>query len=192
MIFSEYVQETIDDLKKLQNDKFESLFRACGDLILKSILDGGPILICGNGGSHADAQHFSGELINYFTKPHKALPVLTLGTNSAVSSAWSNDHAFEDQFAREVEAFGTLNSVLIGITTSGKSKNILRAFAKAQKMGIPTIALTSSKAVSELSNLCELILPIPAAVTHKIQESHIVVYHALCLYIENLLPDRLL
>jgi D-sedoheptulose 7-phosphate isomerase len=119
------------------------------------------------------------------------LSVIALGTNNAVASAWSNDHSYEEQFAREVEAYGSNSSVLIGITTSGKSKNVNLAFKKAQELGLGTIALTSSRAKEFLSSELDVILDVPADETHKIQECHIVIYHALCIFIENGLNDNL-
>ena len=138
-----YIEESISNLQSIKNPEFIALISETAKLILDSVTNNGNILVCGNGGSHSDAQHFAGELVNFFTRDHKALNVITLGTNSAVTSAWSNDHSFEDQFAREVEAYGNSNSLLIGITTSGKSKNVNNAFRKANSLGIKTLALTS-------------------------------------------------
>lgn len=140
-----YIEESISNLQSIKNPEFIALISETAKLILDSVTNNGNILVCGNGGSHSDAQHFAGELVNFFTRDHKALNVITLGTNSAVASAWSNDHSFEDQFAREVEAYGNSNSLLIGITTSGKSKNVNNAFSKANSLGIKTLALTSKK-----------------------------------------------
>ena len=128
MNFEAYINATSENLKKLNNTEFLSRLDRAGEMLLQAIEGGGTILVCGNGGSHADAQHFAGELVNYFTKAHKALSVITLGTNSAVATAWSNDHGFENQFSREIEAYGDKRSVLLGITTSGKSVNINQAF----------------------------------------------------------------
>jgi D-sedoheptulose 7-phosphate isomerase len=192
MNFAEYIETTSENLKKLKTEEFLSLLEQAGKMLLLAIESGGTILVCGNGGSHADAQHFAGELVNYFTKKHKALSVIALGTNSAVASAWSNDHGFENQFAREVEAYGDTNSVLLGITTSGKSLNINRAFEKAKLTGTKTIALTSERAINNLDSNVDLVIPVPADETHKIQECHIVIYHALCIYVEENLSDHFL
>jgi D-sedoheptulose 7-phosphate isomerase len=118
--------------------------------------------------------------------------VITLGTNTAVSTAWSNDHNFDDQFAREVEAYGMNGSTFFGITTSGNSENLKRAFMAARALGMKTVALASDKAIPILSEFCDVIIAVPGKETHKIQESHIVVYHALCVYIEAMLPDNFL
>jgi D-sedoheptulose 7-phosphate isomerase len=192
MEFTNYVKDSISNLEAINNEQFTKVFKSAANLLLSAVENGKSILVCGNGGSHADAQHFAGELVNFFTREHKALKVITLGTNIVVASAWSNDHSFEEQFAREVEAYGEVGSVLLGITTSGKSKNVNQAFDKAHSIGMKTIALTSKKAIQYLSDKIDVVIPVPADETHKIQECHIVIYHALCIFIENLLPKKFL
>jgi D-sedoheptulose 7-phosphate isomerase len=192
MEFNNYINDSISNLEAINNEPFAAVFNSAANLLLSAIENRKSILVCGNGGSHSDAQHFAGELVNFFTREHRALKVITLGTNSAVASAWSNDHSFEEQFAREVEAYGESGSVLLGITTSGKSKNINQAFIKARSIGMKTIALTSQKAIQNLSNEIDVIIPVPVNETHKIQECHIVIYHALCIFIENSLPKEFL
>jgi D-sedoheptulose 7-phosphate isomerase len=192
MNLKNYINDSISNLEATNNEQFAAVFNSAANLLLLAIENGKSILVCGNGGSHSDAQHFAGELVNFFTREHRALIVITLGTNSAVASAWSNDHSFEEQFAREVEAYGESGSVLLGITTSGKSKNINQAFIKARSIGMKTIALTSQKAIQYLSNEIDVIIPVPVNETHKIQECHIVIYHALCIFIENSLPKEFL
>jgi D-sedoheptulose 7-phosphate isomerase len=192
MDFKNYVKASISNLEKINNEEFAAAFFQAADLLLMAINNEKSILVCGNGGSHSDAQHFAGELVNFFTREHKALKVIALGTNSAVVSAWSNDHSYEEQFAREVEAYGELGSVLIGITTSGRSKNINNAFTKAQSIGMKTIALTSKKAIKNLTKKIDVVIPVPVDETHKIQECHIVIYHALCIFLESSLPKKFL
>ena len=192
MEMNEYIEATRQNLDSINNPTFIKLIVESADLILETISQGGTVFLCGNGGSHSDAQHFAGELVNFFTRKHKALSVITLGVNSAVTSAWSNDHNFDEQFAREVEAYGKSGSLLIGITTSGKSKNVNKALLKAQEKGMKTIALASLKAVPNLPSNLSLILPVPVNETHKIQEVHIVIYHAICIYVEKNLPKEYL
>ena len=192
MNLDQYLVDTIKLLEILRDEKFQKNFDKASKILLDAISNGGSIIICGNGGSHADAQHFAGELINYFTKPHKALPVFTLGTNSTVATAWSNDHKFSDQFSRELEAYRSQNSVLVAITTSGKSENVINALEKAGKMGFKRIALTGSMGSSILQKYCDVILAADSDITHKIQETHIVMYHALCIYLEQNLPTEFL
>ena len=190
MEFKNYLFESIYNLQLLNNAEFIETIDSAANLMLKTLSANKSILVCGNGGSHSDAQHFAGELVNYFSREHKALKVIALGTNTAVATAWSNDHSFEDQFAREVEAYGEPGSLLFGITTSGKSKNVNLAFARAHSIGMTVIALTSVKAIENLSEDVDIVIPVPVTETHKIQECHLVIYHALCILIENSLPQK--
>jgi D-sedoheptulose 7-phosphate isomerase len=161
---------------------------------MKSVTLGGKILVCGNGGSHADSLHFAGELVNYFTRPHRAIPVIALGSNSAVLTAWANDHTYETQFEREVEAFGDSRSVLIGFSTSGKSLNVINAFKKAKSIGMKNIAFTGLTGSKLLYDFVDHVLFASTDVTPRVQETHIVMYHALCAEFENryqLLEEKL-
>ena len=187
-----YINESRSNLESLFTREFEDNFASAGDYMVDSLSHGGSILVAGNGGSHSDAQHFSGELVNKFSREHKALRVLTLGTNTSVATAWSNDFDFESQFSREVQAYGDKDSVFFGITTSGKSQNISIALAEAKKIGMKTIVLTSYAGQEALKPAADIVLSVPGDRTNKIQESHIVVYHALCIYIESKLPNWLL
>jgi len=186
----EYISASISNLEVLMNKEFNLQFMRAATIILECFAEGGKLLVCGNGGSNADAQHVAGELVNFFTRPHLPLPVITLGTNQTVTSAWGNDHGFEGQFAREVQAFGDEKSVLLGITTSGKSVNLNNAFSQARNLGMATSGLASERAREYLSDKTDCLLAVPGEETHKIQESHIIVYHALCIYIEQNLPAR--
>jgi D-sedoheptulose 7-phosphate isomerase len=185
MNLDQYITASIANLDLLKNKTFNESFVKAVEIFSDTIHIGGNILVCGNGGSHSDSMHFAAELVNYFTIEHRALPVIALGTNGSVATAWSNDHAFEDQFAREVEAYGGPNSVLIGITTSGKSKNVNNAFTVAKAIGMKCIALTSERAVPNLPKYLDTVLAVPVNETHKIQECHIVIYHAICIAIEE-------
>jgi D-sedoheptulose 7-phosphate isomerase len=180
-----YLNATITNLGLLKNKSFSESFDRAVQIFSETIYKGGHILVCGNGGSHSDSLHFAAELVNYFTIEHRALPVIALGTNGSVATAWSNDHAFEDQFAREVEAYGNSKSLLFGITTSGKSKNVNNAFNCASSLGMRTMALTSQKAIPFLPNNLDNLIAVPVLETHKIQECHLVIYHALCIAIEQ-------
>lgn len=192
MHIDKYIEETRTNLESINNFKFHNLIEETSQMIVKTFVDGGKVLVCGNGGSHSDAQHFAGELVNFFTRKHKALNVITLGTNSTVTSAWGNDHNFEDQFAREVQAYGNPKSLFLGITTSGKSANVNKAFKEAMHLGMKTVALASEKAIANLPMNIDLIIPVPVQETHKIQEIHIVLYHAICIFVEETLPANFL
>jgi D-sedoheptulose 7-phosphate isomerase len=185
MNLDQYITASIANLDLLKNKTINESFVKAVEIFSDTIHSGGNILVCGNGGSHSDSMHFAAELVNYFTIKHRALPVIALGTNGSVATAWSNDHAFEDQFAREVEAYGNSNSILFGITTSGKSKNVNNAFNYAHSIGMRTIALTSERAIPFLPSTLDNLIAVPVLETHKIQECHLVIYHALCIAIEQ-------
>lgn len=148
----------------------------------------GKILICGNGGSAADAQHLAAELVGRFKSPtRKGLPALALNADTAVLTAWANDIGYEYVFARAVEAFGRPEDVLIGISTSGKSPNLLRAFETARSQGLHTVALLG-KDGGDLRDLADNSIIVPDNNPQQIQEVHIFVIHLLC----ELVEERLL
>lgn len=179
-----YFNEAKEVLSNSFSESQEKTFEEVLICILDCIAKGGRILVCGNGGSHADSLHFAGELVNFFTQPHRALPVIALGSNSAVLTAWANDHEFETQFAREVEAYGDSKSVLIGFSTSGKSSNVLNAFQKSKSLGMKNIAFTGKGGSHLLKDYVDQMFIVASDVTPRIQEVHIIMYHALCAEIE--------
>jgi len=155
------------------------------DMIGDAFARDGRLLICGNGGSAADAQHLAAELVGRFKSPdRRSLPALALTADSAVMTAWSNDCGYEMVFARQVEAFGRPGDVLLGISTSGRSVNLVRAFEAAAERGIRRIALVGNDG-GELRTLADVALVVPSADTQHIQEVHTVVMHALCELVEE-------
>jgi len=166
----------------LADDDFLELYSNAVDVCVSAIRSGHRIFIAGNGGSHADAIHIAGELVNYFTIPHAGYPVMALGCNPAVVTSWGNDQSFEDQFARELSAFASKNDVFICITTSGKSQNIHKAIAVGREIGVKVIALTSKTGAEHLT--ADVVLAVKSDRTPHIQEAHIVIYHSLCAEIE--------
>jgi phosphoheptose isomerase len=146
---------------------------------------GGKVLICGNGGSAADAQHFAAEFVGRFKSPSRpGLPALALTADTAVLTAWSNDAGYEHVFARQVEAFGRSGDVLIGISTSGNSPNLLRAFETARHQGLRTVALLG-KDGGKLRQLADISIVVPANNPQQIQEVQIFVIHLLCELVEE-------
>jgi D-sedoheptulose 7-phosphate isomerase len=142
-----------------------------------------PLLVCGNGGSHADAQHLAAELASRFLIERPGLPVIALGSNTALSTAWSNDYQFETCFAREVEAYGRLGGVVLGISTSGNSQNVIRAFEMAKALRMTVVALTG-KGGGQMARLADILLDVPEDRTPRVQEIHICLYHYLCAKVE--------
>ncbi len=146
---------------------------------------GSKLLICGNGGSAAEAQHLSGELVGRFRLPdRKALPAIALTADTAILTAWSNDCGYEQVFARQVAALGHPGDVLLALSTSGRSANLLRAFEAAQQRGLKTIALLGGDG-GPLLSLADLAAVVPAADTQRVQEVHTVLVHLLCELIEE-------
>lgn len=151
--------------------------------ITKAVMGGGSFLVCGNGGSAADAMHITGELVGRFLKERKALRAICLSSNPAVLTAWANDYSFESVFARQVEAYGGPGDVLLGISTSGNSGNVLAAFDTAHRLGMTTIALTGEGG-GKLAAKTDILLDVPSRATPLIQQVHICLYHYLCEHVE--------
>ncbi|MBS7814886.1 phosphoheptose isomerase [Wohlfahrtiimonas chitiniclastica] len=146
----------------------------------------GKILIVGNGGSAADAQHMAAELVGRFELEREGLPAIALTTDTSILTAVGNDYGYHYTFARQVEALGQPNDALIAISTSGNSESIVNAVKAARKKGIYTIGLTGSRACM-MDELCDVMIKIPSTHTPRIQESHLLVEHMLCQLIETAL-----
>lgn len=157
-------------------------------ILIDSINSGGKILFCGNGGSAADAQHLVAELVIRFrgSVNRKAIPAIALTVDPSIMTAGGNDIGYDNIFAREIEAYGKENDVLVGITTSGNSPNVLNAIKQAQSMGIKTIGLLGGNG-GTIINQCTASVLIPSKVTARIQESHIMTGHIWCDIIERAL-----
>ena len=155
-----------------------------GQLLARSLAKGGTLFWCGNGGSAADSQHLAAELVGRFKKDRRALRSIALTTDTSVLTCVANDYSFDDIFARQVEALGRPGDVLIGISTSGNSENVLRAFKAAKEMSMMTIALLG-KGGGPAKELADHALVIPSDSTARIQEAHILIGHILCDLIEQ-------
>ncbi|AEB12389.1 Phosphoheptose isomerase [Marinithermus hydrothermalis DSM 14884] len=152
--------------------------------IARSLEAGGKVLLCGNGGSAADAQHIAAELVGRFLKERRALPALALNTNTSIVSAIGNDYGFAEVFARQVAAMGHAGDVLVAISTSGNSANVLRAAETARAKGLEVIGLTGAGG-GRLAELCDLCLRVPSTSTPRIQEVHILIGHIISQLIEE-------
>ena len=182
--FLSYQRQFENALVSIKNPEFLLQFQTAVELSVQTLKGKKAIATAGNGGSHSDAMHISAELVNQFMYTHEPLPVIALGTNQSVLTSWSNDKSFENQLSREMLAYKDLIGLVICITTSGKSKNILELIAVAKKNKIKVIALTSEPASKYLSE-CDVILGVGSTVTSNIQEVHSIIYHALCSEIER-------
>lgn len=155
---------------------------AAGALMSKALLDEGKILSCGNGGSAADSQHFSSELLNRFEMERPGLPAMALTTDSSTLTSISNDYAYEEIFSKQVRALGKPEDVLLGISTSGNSENVCRAIRAAHERGMKVVALSGRDGgrMAGLLREGDIELRVPAERTARIQEVHLVVIHCLC------------
>ena len=142
------------------------------------------ILIAGNGGSAADAQHFAGELVSRFHFDRPALAALALTTDTSVLTSIGNDYGYEDIFSRQIQALGVAGDVFIAISTSGNSPNILKALVQARQQGLATIGLTGHSG-GKMKTLCDVCICVPSDSTPRIQECHLVLEHTLCAFIES-------
>ena len=152
---------------------------------------GGKLLLCGNGGSAADCQHIAAELVSLLTQDFKrpGLSAIALTTDSSMLTAYANDFGFEGVFARQVEALGKPGDILIGISTSGNSKNIIKATEAAKEISVKTIAMTG-KTGGLLGSMADIVIPVPSTSTQQIQEAHISIGHILCDLIECILFEE--
>ena len=154
------------------------------DLIVAAYRAGGGVLVFGNGGSAADAQHIAGELVGRFLKDRPGLRAHALTTDASILTSVANDYGFEEVFARQLEACGRPGDVAIGISTSGNSPDVVGGLRTARELGLRTIALTGPGG-GGCAKQAELVLDVPAASTPRIQEAHVVIYHMLCELVEE-------
>ena len=182
--FNHHLIELLNGFKSLQQSSVAEQIEAALELIVPSLKKGQPMLLCGNGGSAADALHITGELVGRFLIERKALNVICLSANVSVMTAWANDYEYESIFSRQVEAHGVSGGVLLCLSTSGNSKNVLRALEMAKKLGLSTICMTG-KGGGAMAQLCDVLIDVPSNSTPRVQEMHLVVYHYLCERIES-------
>jgi D-sedoheptulose 7-phosphate isomerase len=175
------IKESVQMLESLKN--LEPEVSRAADLIGECFRTGNKLLVCGNGGSAADASHFATELVVRFTKDRRALPAICLTSDSGIVSAAGNDYGFDEIFARQVAAFGAPGDVLICLTTSGKSKNVVRALQEAKARKVKTIAFLGRDGGSTIG-MADIDLLVKADSTARIQEAHQLVIHVLCEIIE--------
>lgn len=155
--------------------------------IVQCFRQGNKLLLCGNGGSAADAQHIAGEFINRFRYDHAALPAIALTTDTSVLTCIANDSAFEFVFSRQVEALGKSGDILVGISTSGGSPNVLSAIKTARSLGISTIGFMGENGREQMAPLCDFSLIVPSTDTPRVQECHLFVWHYICGQVESIL-----
>ena len=183
---SNHFRDSIETKKRAQDD-LVTVIQNAGNLMVNILLNEGKILSCGNGGSAADAQHFSAELLNRFEKERPGLPAVALTTDSSTLTAIANDYSFKQVFSKQVLAIGRSNDLLLAISTSGNSDNVIEAINAAHDRNISVIALTGKDggAIAKILNQKDIEIRVPSERTARIQEVHLVVIHCLCDFIDT-------
>ncbi|HEX6044898.1 MAG TPA: D-sedoheptulose 7-phosphate isomerase [Pyrinomonadaceae bacterium] len=178
------LQEHLETAQALLNSSIQDVEQS-GQMICDALTAGRKILICGNGGSAADAQHIAAELVGCYEKQRRSWPAIALTTDTSALTAVSNDLGYEQVFARQVAGLAQAGDVLIAISTSGRSKNVLKAVERAREIGCRTIALTGASP-DPLGSMCDFTVAVPASRTSRIQEAHITIGHLWCEMVDQL------
>lgn len=163
---------------------------AMAEAIITALRSGNKVLFAGNGGSAADAQHLAAELVGRFAYDRPGLPAIAVTTDTSALTAIGNDYGYDQVFSRQVEALGVRGDVLIGITTSGKSPNILKALEAARSRGVITVGWTGRVAPEPFQALCDMVLTIDADTTARVQQGHMIVGHIVCALVERAMFPR--
>src|SRR3989338_1214518 len=174
-------------IKQLTSEKCMNQILSAAQLIIDTFLSGGKVLLCGNGGSAADCQHMATEFVNTLYKNffRPSMPAFALTADTSVMTSFANDFGFEGVYERQVQGLGKPNDLLIGISTSGNSKNVIRAIVAANGLKMHTLALTGNS--GKLQKIADVVISIPSKNTQYIQEAHLSVEHILCELVEHYL-----
>jgi D-sedoheptulose 7-phosphate isomerase len=178
-----HLSEHLGVINLIDNSYIDKIYY-CAELIVKTLQGGGTIFWCGNGGSASDSQHLAAELIGRYNKNRKPIRSISLSSDAAVMTCISNDFGYDDLFARQLEGLGKKGDILIAITTSGNSQNILNAINQAKKMQIHSIGLLG-KGGGEAKLICDNAIIVPSQTTARVQEMHILFGHIFCDLIEE-------
>jgi DnaA initiator-associating protein len=175
--------------KNLSAELLSQTIASAGDMMVQALLGNHKILSCGNGGSAADAQHFSSELINRFETERPSLPAIALSTDTSVLTSIANDYHYDEIFSKQIKALGQAGDTLLAISTSGNSKNIVQAIHAAHDRGLSIIALTGRDGgqIATILSENDIEIRVPAHSTARIQETHLVIIHCLCDMIDRTL-----
>lgn len=184
LTLEEYLKEGLKSRSLINLRKIEVLSTKLNN----SFFSGGKLIVFGNGGSAADAQHFVGELDGHFTKERGALPAIALSTNTSSMTAIANDYTYEDVFSRPVRALATDKDVVVGISTSGNSVNVIKAIEAAREKGAYTVALTG-RSGGKLKGIVDELFNVDSDFTPIIQEVHISIIHMICLELDRILEN---
>lgn len=178
------LQESIDVKEKFKESHYTDLISKIIELAIQCLQNKGKIMLCGNGGSAADAQHLAAEFVNRFKKERDPLPALALTTDTSIITSIANDYSYSEIFSKQILALGKKEDILIAISTSGQADNVITAVQVAKRLGIKTIAL-SGKDGGELKEVADICLIVPSDDTARIQEAHITIGHIICEIVEE-------
>jgi D-sedoheptulose 7-phosphate isomerase len=181
------IRESIQAKEKLGIESTEDII-AVGEMMVLALRDGRKVVFFGNGGSAADAQHLAAEFVGKFGRIRRPLRAIALTTNTSVLSAVGNDFGFEEIFSRQVAAHVDEGDIVVGISTSGRSKNVINGISEARRLGAKTVALTGASG-GEFAQSCDYHIMVPSTNTQRIQECHILIGHILCGLVEASLTE---
>ena len=181
---STLLREAADTLRAVSDSAYADSVEQALDLLEKAFREGRTLLAFGNGGSAADAEHLCAELVGRFLLDRRPLPAVSLTTNQALLTAWSNDYRFDDIFARQIEGLGRSGDVAWGISTSGNSANVVNALRRARELELRTVGLTGSGG-GRMAEYCDVLMAVLLRETPRIQEVHLVTFHAICSALEQ-------
>jgi D-sedoheptulose 7-phosphate isomerase len=180
-VFTDALVEHISIIRRLQSQ--QDAFERAAAIITEALLRGNKVLWCGNGGSAADSQHLAAELVGRFRRPRGGLASIALTTDTSILTAVANDFGFDEVFKRQVDALCQRGDVVVGISTSGNSKNVCVALQKARQLGAHAVAMTG-KSGGRMASVADVCIRVPSSDTARIQEAHILYGHILCEWIE--------
>lgn len=186
-VLTRSLEEHLKTIQALIDSRLGEI-EAAGSLIWEALKSGNKILLCGNGGSAADAQHIAAELVGRYEQERRGFPAISLTTDTSALTAVSNDYGYEEVFARQVEALAVAGDVLIAISTSGKSPSVVKAADQARALGCKTIALTGCSG-EPLTSHCDLAVVVPSDRTSRVQEAHITIGHLWCEIVDKVLAE---
>ena len=178
------LEEQIANLENLKNNGYKENLINIVNIITNCMKNGGKVLICGNGGSAADSQHFAAELVGRFKLERKGLPAIALTTDTSVLTCMGNDYGYDSIFSRQVEALGKKGDVLLGFSTSGNSNNVITAIEEGKKIGLTTIGFLG-KDGGKLKEMVDVDLTFNYSETARTQEHHLMTYHLICEFVEK-------
>ncbi len=183
-LLTDSLQEHLETIQSLLRSTINDIEQS-GQMICDALVAGKKVLLCGNGGSAADAQHIAAELVGCYEKQRRSWPAIALTTDTSALTAVSNDLGYEQVFARQLAGLAQAGDILIAISTSGRSKNVLKAVERASELGCRTIALTGASS-DPLGSMCDFTVAVPASRTARVQEAHITIGHLWCEMVDQL------